>query len=530
MINDSPTSLAFIRTTITLLQSIGPLCLLWTTWRITTSTTTSLLEQNKLPSPSRPSALQTYALSEATFYLLSLLHTLYLQRRAEHPPLRTRAQRQQLFETIRGEIRDVEKFLSGWFRGARVEEIGRGDLRSFLDWSFWEGRFVGEEGDEEEMEGYVNGVEGLVGRGFRFREGKGRVRPLRLTLDPVEVQVRCLVWYAIVLLVDLGVFVKFWWCGWGFRGTSAVDGRWVFPPRPLALLGGKSEAEGLSYWVREHTAKDRLPVLFIHGIGVGLHPYVDTLVDLSKRADKSTNTGSVGILAIELLPISSRLTSPILHREDFLRQITTILASHSPHYDSFILASHSYGSVFTTYMLTDPLLAPRVHATVLIDPVTLLLYQPDVAYNFTARAPKTANEWQLWYFASKDPGVAHTLARHFFWSESCLWRERVGELLQRGMRITLSLAGRDLIVDTEAVAGYLSEDEVEGKDVRLETEDGGLDGKKKVCVKGLKERPWMGQGLDVLWFEDLDHAQVFDDEVARERLVRVIVGYTKLKG
>lgn len=105
----------------------------------------------------------------------------------------------------------MEKFLSGWFRGARVEKIGRGDLRSFLDWSFWEGRFGGEEGDEEEMEGYVNGVEGLVGRGFRFREGKGRVRPLRLTLDPVEVQVRCLVWYAIVLLVDLGVFVKFWW-------------------------------------------------------------------------------------------------------------------------------------------------------------------------------------------------------------------------------------------------------------------------------------------------------------------------------
>ena len=50
--------------------------------------------------------------------------------------------------------------------------------------------------------------------------------------------------------------------------------------------------------------------------------------------------------------------------------------------------------------------------------------------------------------------------------------------------------------------------------------------------KGAKDdawetKPWGGRGLDVLWCEDLDHAQVFDDRKARARLLRVIAEYTK---
>ena len=43
-----------------------------------------------------------------------------------------------------------------------------------------------------------------------------------------------------------------------------------------------------------------------------------------------------------------------------------------------------------------------------------------------------------------------------------------------------------------------------------------------------KTKPWSDSGLDVLWCEDLDHAQVFDDKKARARLLRVIAEYTKI--
>ena len=41
-----------------------------------------------------------------------------------------------------------------------------------------------------------------------------------------------------------------------------------------------------------------------------------------------------------------------------------------------------YGSVVTTHLLRTPELASQISSIVLVDPVSLLLHQPDVAYNF----------------------------------------------------------------------------------------------------------------------------------------------------
>ena len=92
-----------------------------------------------------------------------------------------------------------------------------------------------------------------------------------------------------------------------------------------------------------------------------------------------------------------------------------ILQHHN--WNNFILVTHSYGSVIATYLLQSPLTTSKIGPTVLIDPVSILLHEPAVAYNFTARRPRRANEHQLHYFAAMDMGVAHTLYRHFFWKE-----------------------------------------------------------------------------------------------------------------
>lgn len=522
MLNDSWASLVFIRVCIFGLQAIGPCSLAWTIW-LACDLLASRKTITTLPLP----GLQAWIAAEALFYLFFLWYRRHLQREALHPPLRSREERKQLIEQVHAEIHDPDKFLSGWFRGANSKDIGRDGLKSFLDWTFWEGRATGD--DAEELEEYVRLIEKMAGH--KFPEGKGRAKALRLTLDPIEMDVRCLTWYATVMLVEQITFARFWIAGFSYKRTGVVE-PWVFPPRPATLLaGGKSPAKTLSYWYRPHTSKTRLPVLFIHGIGIGLYPYVDTLEAISKQSEFASDDradGSVGVLAIELLPICSRLTQSIIHHEEFIKQITAILDAHG--YDKFVLASHSYGSVFSTYMLTHDPLASRISATVLIDPVTILLHMPDVAFNFTVREPQTANEWQLWYFASKDPGTSHTLGRHFFWNENCLWKSRIKDLMDRGMRFTVSLASRDLIVDTSAVAQYLLHDDLPDPVVtangqthmKLETHESG------VKNEAWKTKPWSGSGLDVLWCEDLDHAQVFDDKKARARLLRVIAEYTKI--
>jgi pimeloyl-ACP methyl ester carboxylesterase len=98
-------------------------------------------------------------------------------------------------------------------------------------------------------------------------------------------------------------------------------------------------------------------------------------------------------------------THAIPKRSAYLKQLAQVLDMQQ--FERFVLASHSYGSVLSTYILTHEPLARRVASTLLIDPVTILLLMPDVAYDFTARLPKHTKEWQLWFFGSKDPGVAY---------------------------------------------------------------------------------------------------------------------------
>lgn len=116
-----------------------------------------------------------------------------------------------------------------------------------------------------------------------------------------------------------------------------------------------------------------------------------------------------------------------------------------------------------------------------------------------------ANEHQLSYFASKDMGISHTLFRRFFWADNILWKEDIGN-----HDVTVALAGRDLIVDTSAVARYLTGE----KDWTSQAAgEGG-------CVSR------QAGSLQVLWFDDLDHAQVFDGKKTRGQLVGVVERYS----
>ncbi|MGH8010025.1 MAG: hypothetical protein ACREQ3_23790, partial [Candidatus Binatia bacterium] len=173
-----------------------------------------------------------------------------------------------------------------------------------------------------------------------------------------------------------------------------------------------------------------------------------------------------------------------------------------------------------THMLSAPALKPRIKAIVLIDPVTILLHLPDVAYNFTRRPPKRANEWQLWYYASMDVGVALCLGRHFFWRENILWKDdllahfkSIGEQTPR-RRVAVCLSGQDLIVNTPAVADYL-------RGTTPRPSQNGSTG----AVKPSDDH---SADLDVVFFPHLDHAQVFDNRRDYQRVVDLILSCSRV--
>jgi pimeloyl-ACP methyl ester carboxylesterase len=320
--------------------------------------------------------------------------------------------------------------------------------------------------------------------------------------------------------------------GFHFHRTSLVRFFTLFPFRPLTLFSTYwSPVKYLTYWHRPHTSKTRLPVLFIHGIGIGLYPYTSFLRDLKAVG---RDDADVGIIALEIMSVSSRITHAALERDVMVREVQAIIKHHG--WSRFILVSHSYGSIVATHLLKSSLTAPLINHIVLVDPVSFLLHLPDVAYNFTARQPLRANEYQLWYFGSKDMGVAHSLARSFFWSQNIVWKEDLGVAganEEQGRDVTVVLSGRDLIVDTEAVRRYLTTSFPEGGKLNGEvvstTNSNGKTQTTKISNKDIgawANGRWMRSGLEVLWFEHLDHAQVFDCEETRRPIVEAIESYS----
>lgn len=457
--------------------------------------------------------------SEALFHVLIYNpYTWRLRQPASHPAPLSPSARRHLFRRCLANVSNLESYLRWWFLGAEIDDIGRENVREFLLWAFFDMAEADAlisphcEAISTELDEYIAIAEGRLGR--HFVQGRGSAQCLRLTLDRIETAYRSLAWYVVIFIVDHATHVAMSWHGFRHYARAPAAAISTFPPRPLELLARRrSPAPSLGYWYHPHqSSEDDLPVLFFHGIGIGLWTYVRFLTDLHVASKRGVNGRGRGVIAVEILPVSFRLTPPVLSKANFLRDIGIILDHHSG-WDKFAMASHSYGSVLSTHVLLSSTLGPRVPSVVLVDPVTVMLHMPGVAYNFTRRRPEQANEWQLWYFASTDPGVAHCLGRHFFWRENIIWKE---ELLSCGgkdavaRKAVVFLAGKDLIVDAAAVAKYL------GEEVAATFENGEVG-----AIRDNNNRGRAGR-VEVIVSPNLDHAQIFDSTTDHRRLVDTI--------
>ncbi|KLO83816.1 uncharacterized protein LW93_600 [Fusarium fujikuroi] len=446
-----------------------------------------------------PGLLKAWFILEAIFYVFIYLPlNSHLQKPANHPIAPCRADRQRLFQQCHDNIPDAGLYLRRWFRDAPEHEIKRENVKDFFRWGFLNMQDCDSTYDDE-LEDYIEQLEELLGR--KLEPGRGNAKCLRLTLDKVEMLHRSLTWYLCIFVVDTIASTYLLYHSFSFHRTSVSQWFNTFPLRPLSLITPyKSPAKRVTYWHRPHTSKTKLPILFIHGIGVGLYPYINFLADINTRHEAD---GDIGIIAVEILSVSSRITDPAMLKDEICEEIHQILSSYG--WGKCVLVSHSYGSVVAAQLLRDPKTSISIGPAIFIDPVSFLLHLPDVAYNFICRRPSETKEHLLSYFGSKDIGIAHTLFRRFFWADNLLWKE---DLQDRP--VAVALASRDSIIDTKSIRAYLVGSKDWAQSPNKETGEILSDGK-----------------LDVIWFEDLDHGQAFDHKTTRLRLVETVRAFCK---
>ena len=237
--------------------------------------------------------------------------------------------------------------------------------------------------------------------------------------------------------------------------------------------------------------------------------FLNSLAAESSATRDEDDNGQVGIIALELMSISSRICPSAPETSRMRHEIHKILAEHG--WTDFVLAAHSYGTALASNLLQHQLFEHRIKSAVLMDPICFCLHLPDVAYNFTRRQPKEANERMLYYFASQDMMISETLARHFFWNEYILWKEDIPDL-----PLTVTLSGRDLIVPKEAVWRYLTGSEIH--DISSE----GM-GELGQHTREVKQGP-----LRVLCFDELDHAGLFASKGNCRGVAQIAMEYSRM--
>jgi len=369
--------------------------------------------------------------------------------------------------------------VSGWFLGAATNTLKRGNLEQWVAWAFWNATpedIVLDDDEQGTEQAMLKRMVDEAQEEFKLDLAPGLnhdAKCIRLTLDPIQTSYRPLAFYAVThVSVKAATAVLMW--SLGFQKYSAGS---------------------LDYWHRKankeasaaHPKKE--PVVFCHGLGVGVLPYIGFLSKII-----SANVTDE-IFCVELPHISMRIKREVPSAAELVVNITGMLEAW--HIKAAHFIGHSFGSVVMAWV-TQKAKHLIVRATFL-DPVVFLLCKSDVAYNFVYRKPTTPAEHLMQYFVSRELYIAHSLGRNFIWHECILWPEDVG--YPQGTFVLLS--GLDSIVPAHSVKRYLE------------------------YTKAQTSAARGGSRLDVCFFENCGHAQFL---LCKSRMDEVIARAFKTAG
>ena len=234
------------------------------------------------------------------------------------------------------------------------------------------------------------------------------------------------------------------------------------------------------------------PLLFVHGVGLGLTPYLHFIAELASAAPARP------LLLVEARHVSVGLAARAISTCDVAASVCAILDAHA--WPAAACVGHSYGT-FVLSRLAQ-LQPGRVQALALIDPVCLLTIYPQLLRNFVYKPAAVLARWRsrgdparfgaplgaIWkrwrpgkggrptsedgaarrstlssglsaalatidsarFLFSRDLVVAEAFCRRFVWHRECLWPH---ELCPAST--LLVLAGQDDLVPSSLVIRLL---------------------------------------------------------------------------
>ncbi|GBF97999.1 hypothetical protein Rsub_11110 [Raphidocelis subcapitata] len=292
----------------------------------------------------------------------------------------------------------TETYLDGWFRGAPLSSIKKGNLRELLAYGMWYSNSPAEvdaKGDGPLLDGMVDSL--LADSGIKLEDGYNESLPFMSHLrDPLPSVYRPLAFYAGTELMALGTWAALWAAGFT-RHDVAGFAYYTLPGAP-----GAAAAAGT-------------PVLLAHGVAAGVLPYLGLLFTLA-------GTGRP-LVVPEFRQVSMRLCAHVPCIEEVVGSVAAFLSAMR--YDRVHVIGHSFGSLVSSRLVQ---LHPKTVASLtLLDPVCFGMFMPKLLHSFLY-SPFPAGGKLLdmgVYFVSRELHMTATFCRRFFWSDYNLWAEHL---------------------------------------------------------------------------------------------------------
>ncbi|KAI9290806.1 alpha/beta-hydrolase [Neoconidiobolus thromboides FSU 785] len=311
--------------------------------------------------------------------------------------------------------------ISKWFNPITEDLVGYKQAKEWLSWLIYD-KFINnlKSNENQQINNLIKKIELHSNIIFpKFNYNKLR-KPMLLTLDPVIVQHKPLIFYAAIALIQ----------------AIAASFLMLLGFQPNHLPNSK-----YTYWIYEPVNQDinSSPIFFVHGIGIGLAMYIKKIYDLQQCYPNRK------IILLELSYISMTPITQVNSIEDTISALDDIIKLHNLSPCSFI--GHSYGTIVCGWFLKYR--SKYVKKLTLIDPVCFAVWNSDLTRNFMYSTSNSFIHQMCQFFVSRDLFIGNTIGRNFFWHKNLLLPKNINK------PTTVYLSKYDFIIHAPDIFSYL---------------------------------------------------------------------------
>ena len=317
----------------------------------------------------------------------------------------------------------AQSWLEGWFYDSPLSTLTKEDILEFLAWgscsTTWEMLTVS---SKAEMQAVYALFERKLNHEFQARQPGQTPAPfMAFSIEHFEYKFKPTSYYWVCSFL----------LGWAGKVALAKEGF------------SRHRSRALDYWIRvpeAEEARKRTPIVFVHGIGVGLVMYLKLVQALLEN--------DCPVVCIELPFVSSKLgASTVPSISEQVASVEALCIRWG--FDKAMFVGHSYGSVMLSWMALH--LPERVAGLAFIDPVVIMLNLKNVLYNFLY---KDDGEGGIADIIGTELGVNIALRRNFWWYRNILW---ASDLQKHSLPTVVCLSEKDEIGPARAVEKHIAQ-------------------------------------------------------------------------